>query len=360
MIVNLEAKAIKSKRFKAPVLVGNLLKGVLLFAWGDVLHPAGDFTVDKRFATLMRAGFLHYKRLGYLPPLMVQHDDDGTINGQLRSIYTDEDGIRSDFWLNNETRDAYKDGKLGYVSPSFYDVWVCPNTGRMLYFYLTEVSLVSRPHLKNIGSIHPAYSLQERIMTMASKKRIQAPPKSKATQLESTPGETDDTTDMAIDPEIEALIMSMMDQLEAQDARISALEAALSGEGEGDPSESGEGEGDPTPLEQAAIKLAQARPDLEPGEVAKLARLAQSAPKLFEKMCASKGQADTPKARTQEARGLTGQGKTSNAHITLEAAEIEITQELKNASGGLAPGYAQVAKAIAHKYPHLSKEILGK
>lgn len=79
------------------------LKGVLLWAWGDVHHPKhpdGKYVVDQSFADKMIHAFHALNNGGqYFPALLVEHEADGRVYGLIIDVYTTDAGIACDMRL---------------------------------------------------------------------------------------------------------------------------------------------------------------------------------------------------------------------------------------------------------------------
>lgn len=139
----------------------DLLAGVQLFAAGPVSHPVGDFEVDAEFCASMISAFETMSRRGYFPPVLAEHESDGTILGIVTRVYEQNGGIYADLELAEGVKGEVASGRRRNVSPSFYEEYTDIHTGQELRNFLREVSFVSVPHLKNLEPIRPHYTMAE-------------------------------------------------------------------------------------------------------------------------------------------------------------------------------------------------------
>lgn len=148
----------------------------LLFAWGDVEHPSGGFSVDMDFWRGLKRSFDALKKEHrYLPPLTADHPEiiaeilseaelRGANYGMVTGLRIDEDGIWGAFTLNEIGQRLSDMNALAYLSPSFYRQWVDPHTGNTLGPVLREVSFVGVPYQKNIsGEVGAVYGLADAV-----------------------------------------------------------------------------------------------------------------------------------------------------------------------------------------------------
>lgn len=264
-----------------PVLQGDILKGVRLFAWGEVAHPMGDFEVTRAFAESIVKHWSALADESYFAPLLIEHTSDGRAHGFVYDLRIDDKGVMADFKLSPAMVAAYEAGELAYVSPSFWPEWTHPHSGETWANVLREVSFVSVPHLKNIGALHPAYSMSEGLVYL---KEIPMDP-------QETPVEEPKQEEMA-EPTLTEVLAAVMAVAE----RLSALEGMMMPPGEdSEVIEDGDGAGGEqemservkalerqVKLAEAKAEVAQAMPSLKADELVEMAELKISAPKLYE------------------------------------------------------------------------------
>lgn len=148
----------------------------MIFAWGDVRHPSGDFTIDADFFRGLLYAFRRLKdEHKYLPPITAEHPEimaelsgeaelRGANYGVIAGLKADEEGIWGGFILNELGARLDALGALQYLSPSFYKAWQDPHTGEMLGPVLREVSFVEVPHQKNISAeVGQVYGLSDAV-----------------------------------------------------------------------------------------------------------------------------------------------------------------------------------------------------
>lgn len=141
------------------------------FAWGEVLHPSGDFKVTPEWYEKYREGFEKLREHRYFAPVLRQHTDDegegkearkdkakdpreledGFIFGKLVDVLKDDEGIKHKLAVPAEVKDAYDKGYIDEWSPSFRQDWPHPNTGEVLELAPRHFAFVSNPHQKNLG-----------------------------------------------------------------------------------------------------------------------------------------------------------------------------------------------------------------
>lgn len=339
-------------------LEGRILKGVRLFSWGVVRHPQGDFNVTRKFVKDLAAGFERMVSTGYAPPLLKEHESTGHAYGRLTRVYSDARGALCDIELGDAAVDAYKRGELLYISPSFYEEWLDVHTGETLANVLREVSLVSVPHLKNIGSIRPTYALSEGLVriNMATKKTTKKP----AANPPKTNMEGEDTTDnLDIEGEgegIDAMLAGVLEQVAAHEERIAALEAQMMTEnGENMEGEGGDdgGEDDAgtamTSSAETIMEVARAIPTASAEQVQQIASLKTSMPLAYAAALKSGSKPGTTR-RVQQPRGNSEHRPT----VALDEAEKQARKEL-----GEKATYGEISSWVVQNHPHLKAKIFG-
>jgi len=205
----------------------DIVRDVELFKFGTVSHPAGDFEVDQRFAAAMLEAFAAMRSHGYFPPVLAEHNADGTILGIVRDLRLDEDRGRivADLEFADGIKDDFAAGRRRYFSPSFYDEWQDPHTGEDFEFVLREVSAVSVPHLKNIEPpITTHYTLSNNGF---------------ATEVIPM-GEQVETEETQNAPTLEETVDAVLTEVAALRERIEALEGSDAAEEEEEPEDMGE------------------------------------------------------------------------------------------------------------------------
>lgn len=328
-------------------LDGRELKGVRLFCWGLVRHPMGDFNVTRKFAKDLAQGFERMRKTGYAPPLLKEHESTGHAYGRLTRVYSDAKGILCDIELGDAAVEAYKRGELLYISPSFYEEWLDVHTGETLYNVLREVSLVSVPHLKNIGSIRPTYALTEGLVriSMATKKKTPTP----KTNMD---GGGEDTTDNIEGEGVDAMLAAALEQLASHEARIAALEEMMAVEGgEGTNNMDGGGDDDEATgvdMHEALIEVARAMPTANAEQIAQVASLKATHPLAY--AAALKSGISPKQGRIQQPRG----NAERKPMLDLDAAEKLARKEL-----GEKATYGEVSSWVMAHHPHLKAKILG-
>lgn len=328
-----------------PTLDGDILRGVRLFRFGVTEHPQGDFTVDQRFAAEMVATWQQLADERYFAPLLVEHTADGHAYGFVYDLRVDAEGVVADFKLSPASVAAYEAQELAYVSPSFYPKWTHPHTGEELSHVLREVSFVSVPHLKNIGALHPAYSLSEGFVHLTEC------PMDKEKELENMEGE-EPTEEPAQNADItpEAL-MTFMGEI---NAKLDAVLEAFAGGGEPpedeepmDNSERVQKLERRLALAEARADVAQALPHVKGQELLELAELKLDRPALY--ATTSKHLAKKPSSTQQPiGNSATGSSTTTN---TPEAAVIALKAEMPNAT------YAQRLDEAIRRNPALKGQL---
>lgn len=140
------------------------------FAWGETLHPSGDFAVTPEFYEKYRKGFEALREHKYFAPVLRQHKDDGKgkearkgeaadpreledgfIFGKLVDVLKDDEGIKHKLAVPAEVKEAYDKGYIDEWSPSFRQDWPHPHTGEVLELAPRHHAFVSNPHQKNLG-----------------------------------------------------------------------------------------------------------------------------------------------------------------------------------------------------------------
>lgn len=190
----------------------DVVTDVELFKFGPVKHPAGDFDVDEEFARAMLEAFAAMRLHGYFPPILSEHNADGTILGIVRDLRLDEERGRivADLELADGIKEDFEAGRRRYLSPSFYDQWKDPHTGEELDFVLREVSVVSVPHLKNIEPpISTHYTMSETGFATMEGPRMEEEKK----VMEGLG--------------VEEMLAKILEKLEAQAERIDAMEKRM-------------------------------------------------------------------------------------------------------------------------------------
>lgn len=139
----------------------DVLSDVLIFRWGEVDHPMGEFEVDRAFASDMLSAYEAMRAEGYVPPVLAEHEDSGGGYGRVVGMRVTDEGIVVDLELAEGVREEVDSGRRIYISPSFYPEFRHPNTGEELRHALREISFVSVPHLKNLPPLGEHYTLSE-------------------------------------------------------------------------------------------------------------------------------------------------------------------------------------------------------
>lgn len=263
-----------------PTLDGDILRNVRLFRFGLTEHPMGDFTVDRRFADDMVATWQRLADERYFAPLLVEHTADGHAYGFVYDLRVDDEGVVADFKLSPTMVAAYEAQELAYVSPSFYPKWTHPHTGEELSHVLREVSFVSVPHLKNIGALHPAYSLSEGFV------HLMECPMDKEKELENMEGGEAQEEPPAESAEVtpEALMAFMGEVSSKLDALMQALQPAeeeMIEDSEVSNAERVKKLERKVALAEARADVAQALPHVKGQELLELAELKLDKPSLY-------------------------------------------------------------------------------
>jgi len=297
-----------------PTLDGDILRGVRLFVYGLTEHPMGDFTVDRTFAADMVSAWQRLAEERYFAPLLVEHTADGHAYGFIYDLRVDDKGVVADFKLTPSMVAAYEAQELAYVSPSFYPQWTHPHTGEELRHVLREVSFVSVPHLKNIGALHPAYSLSEGFVhLMESPMDQEKDPE--VENMEEGGSEEPPAESAEITPEA---LMAFMGEVSA---KLDAVMEMLAGAGGGDdePLDNGEKVAKlqrRLDLAEARADIAQALPHVKGQELIDLAELKLDKPALY----ASTAKLLTAKkSQTQQPIGNSAPGVSVNLDDALRA-----------------------------------------
>lgn len=132
-----------------------------IFKYGEVKHPVGDFVVDKIFANEMIASYKEVTKDGYRPPVLIEHQTNGEIQGIIVDLFADNKGIWAVAEMAKGVLDKFKAGIYRNISPSFVPEKVHENSGKKLRNVLREVSLVAVPHLKNLEAPEFHYSMSD-------------------------------------------------------------------------------------------------------------------------------------------------------------------------------------------------------
>ena len=138
---------------------------IKLFSWGPVKHPQGDFTVDRDFFKELKDSHDRLSSEGYYAPILKQHTEDGYSRGRVSDVYENEEGIGVKVLAPEVIIKMIKDGLIDYWSPSFFTDRQDPHSDHIFKKVLRELSFVSIPHLKNVGSQSPYYALTEQSLT---------------------------------------------------------------------------------------------------------------------------------------------------------------------------------------------------
>ncbi|TQE98496.1 MAG: hypothetical protein FKY71_13530, partial [Spiribacter salinus] len=146
---------------------------VNIFPWGKTEHTKGDFFVDQKFYERMRDSFEHIARRK-LPPVLINHNEDGFIHGKVLDVFTvsdgtdfevvnpediDDSGIFAVAELSPALFEAWGEdkGNVGDWSPSFIEEFKDRHSDKVLRNFLRELSVVSIGHLYGIKNPSPAY-----------------------------------------------------------------------------------------------------------------------------------------------------------------------------------------------------------
>lgn len=195
----------------------DVIRGLQIFARGeDVKHDNGDFTVDDQFVTELLESYRKITAAGFRVPILVEHQSNGKIYGQVIKLYADDTGVYIDAEFAQGIKDEWERGERGNLSPSVWKERPHPHTGEMLPNLLREVSMVSVPHLKNLKQPQFHYSLSESGFLTAE------PAKEPTMANETTPAEPAEEPTENMDGE-EYDMADVMKRIEAMEKNVTAL-----------------------------------------------------------------------------------------------------------------------------------------
>lgn len=333
------------------------LKGVLLWAWGDVHHPKhpdGKYVVDQSFADKMIHAFHALNDGGqYFPALLVEHEADGRVYGLIIDVYTTDAGIACDMRLPAHIHAMIERGELLYISASFFPKYKHQHTGEELENVLSEASFVSKPHLKNIPPLSDVYAHSETgFYTHQPQDNTMAENKTGAEGVEHM----EDQENMQ--EEVEQMEEEGEDKMQAIEAKLDRILALL--EPSVEQMEEEEEEVEQSLQEQVAelkqtlavkdaqLEVRHALPEADDATVGQLAQLKLANPSLYNSTLAiHQSQAPAPPVIDQPIGG--GEG---NEPLTLEQAEAMAEE---------AVGSLMSAKVewFEKNQPQLTKRYLG-
>ncbi len=328
-----------------------VLEGVQFFAWGEVKHPGGDFNVDQGFADKYVAAFNALTTDGWFPPVLTEHEKNGRINGQHVRAYYNEEGIFGDLEVPAWVFEAIEAGELRWVSPSFFETFIHPHTGEELTIVPSEVSFVSKPHLKNLKPLPGSpYQMNEHGFIRATRAAeaeadIHDTPDTERDMADATQSNEEEKPNMEMTPEmieaIKSVVIAVLDEREAAEAEDEEMEE------QGEETENSE-----VAKLQRRIALMEARenvrkdlPGADDQTVTDLTEIRIAAPKAYGRQVARLKELSE---RGDDARDFSEVGTTGSAagRVTL----LEATAEARAA--GCKPG-RPIVEFIKEKYPGL-------
>jgi hypothetical protein len=129
----------------------------LILPHGKVQHPAGDFEVTPDWLDDMVAAFDYMREThGDRPPILRQHEEDGFVWGEVGVLERRDDGLHARLDFNQLATPYVEQGAIERLSPTFYQQWTDPETGKTIGPLLYEVSFVSREHIKSLPGLSDA------------------------------------------------------------------------------------------------------------------------------------------------------------------------------------------------------------
>lgn len=144
----------------------------LIYPWADKIeHPKGDFRVDERFYSQLKA-FMDDHRGVYYTPFAANHDSPGTSpeglpddarnKGRIIDLRKAQRGIEALIYFGKGLAEQFDAGLIDSLSPSHYTRGIrSPYNGKFYETALREVSSVVVRHLKNMPGASPWYQLDE-------------------------------------------------------------------------------------------------------------------------------------------------------------------------------------------------------
>lgn len=121
----------------------------LIFVWGEVHHPDGNFTVDQQFFADLNEWMDAKADDAYAPPIWRNHVDEGIAYGRVLRLTSEAAGIRAHVEFVAHIAELFDKGMLLNWSPSFYTDFQ-DSTGRVFKRALRELSFVGVPHMKQV------------------------------------------------------------------------------------------------------------------------------------------------------------------------------------------------------------------
>lgn len=124
----------------------------LIFVWGEVFHPDGNFMVDRQFFEDLKEWMDAKADDTYAPPILRAHTDEGLTYGRVLKLTAEAAGIRAHVEFVASIAELYDQGMLLNWSPSFYTDFQ-DSTGRVFRRALRELSFVGVPHMKQVPQV---------------------------------------------------------------------------------------------------------------------------------------------------------------------------------------------------------------
>lgn len=124
----------------------------LIFVWGEVFHPDGNFMVDRQFFEDLKEWMDAKADDTYAPPILRAHTDEGLTYGRVLKLTAEAAGIRAHVEFVASIAEMYDQGMLLNWSPSFYTDFQ-DSTGRVFRRALRELSFVGVPHMKQVPQV---------------------------------------------------------------------------------------------------------------------------------------------------------------------------------------------------------------
>lgn len=131
------------------------------FPNGPQMHPGGDFVVDDDFLDALDEFLSDMRVDGYYPPILMEHQADGHSYGIVHDLVRKPDMNYFSVEFADGMAEKYDKGYLSGWSPSFYEDFTAPHSGKTYKVALREHSAVSVPHMKNLPRSSPHYALSE-------------------------------------------------------------------------------------------------------------------------------------------------------------------------------------------------------
>lgn len=136
---------------------GRFVVWALVTAEPGIIYRGKRITVDQDFMDRQVEQFAKMTELGYETPVLREHEHNGENDGDIldytQHTYEGREVLLAALALNDpEAETKVKSRRFKYVSPSFKSFE--DDRGNKFHLALTEISLVSAPHQKRLGSTH--------------------------------------------------------------------------------------------------------------------------------------------------------------------------------------------------------------